>query len=245
MSTSGSTIFQMTRDQIISAAMRKIQALAKGQTPDTQDLTDFTLALNALIAEFQVDGMQLWARNTYSLPLISGQDTYIFGVGQAVNIPYPVKMHQGILQNTAGTGRIEMEMMSLYDFNLLPQNGTPIAMGQPSNMCYTPGINLGTLKVWPAPDATTAANYTLQLVYQRPFDKFIDAANTADFPEEWHNALIYGLASLIADELGIPTQDKQYMDSKAQKHHEMAKSGGVEEASMFVQPNGRDSYGIY
>ena len=240
MATSGVTIFQMTRDEIIAAAMRKVQALAKGQLPDTQDLTDFTLALNALVSEFQTDGMQLWARDNYSLTLIANQDTYVFGEGQAVNTPFPLKIHQGILQDSLGTGRIEMEQISLYDFNLLPQSPTPTGIGQPTSMCYTPGINVGTLKVWPAPDTITASNYTLELYYQRPFDIFVDDINTADFPAEWHNALIYGLAALITDELGLPTQDKQYIDGKANMFHERAKSFGVEEASFFIQPHWRD-----
>jgi hypothetical protein len=236
MTTSNSTIFEMNRDQIIAAAMRKAQSLAKGQVPDSQDLTDFTLALNALVAGFQTDGMQLWARKKYTLTMTAGVDTYNFGIGQTQNIPYPLKVHQCILQNTQGTGRIDMEPMSLYDFNLLPQNGTPIAIGQPTNYVYTPGINTGEFKVWPAPDATTTADYTIEITYQRPFDDFVNATDTPYFPKEWTNALIYGLAAIIADELNLSLNDKSYLDKKAEKFHEQALSFGSEEASLFVQP---------
>lgn len=246
MATSNFTLFELDRDEIIAAAMRKAQALAKGQSPDTQDLSDFTQALNTLVATFQVDGMQLWARSTYTLTLVSGQASYVFGVGQAVNIPFPLKIHQAILQDTTGTGRIDMSPMSKYDFNLLPQNPTPMALGQPTNFCYTPAINVGTLEVWPAPDATTASNYTIELVYQRPFDAFVSASDTPYFPQEWHLAIIYGLASIIADELGIPLQDKQYLDKKAEFFHQQALSFGSEEASLFIQPNPDYYYdGVY
>jgi hypothetical protein len=236
MATSGSTTFEMNRDQIIAAAMRKAQALAKGQVPDSYDLDDYTEALNGLVAIFQVDGMPLWARTTYTLTLVANQASYVFGVGQAENTPFPLKIHQAILQEGSGTGRIDMVQMSKYDFNLLPQNPSPVAIGQPTNFCYTPAINIGTLEVWPAPDTTTASTYTMQIIYQRPFDDFISASDTPYFPKEWNLALIYGLASLIADELHLPLNDKSYLDKKALFYHEKALEFGNEEASIYVQP---------
>lgn len=237
MATSGSTTFEMNRDEIIAAAMRKAQALAKGQTPDAQDLEDYTEALNGLVAVFQTDGMALWARTTYSLTLVANQASYVFGVGQLLNTPFPLKIHQAILQNTAGTGRIDMAQLSKYDFNLLPQSPAPTAIGQPTNFAYTPAINVGTLELWPAPDSTTAADYTMEIVYQRPFDDFVSASDTPYFPKEWNLALIYGLASIIADELSLPINDKSYLDKKAEFYHQQALSFGTEEASLFVQPN--------
>lgn len=239
MATSGSTTWEMTRDQIIAAAMRKGGALAKGQTPDAQDLSDYTLALNALVAEYQTLGMPLWAREQYSITLITNQKDYVLGVGQTLNTPFPLKIHQGILQNSTSTSRIDVNLISIYDFNLLPQGGTQLSYGQPVNMCYRPDINVGTISVWPIPDATTASEYKLEITYQRPFEDFVSAANTPDFPKEWHNALIYGLAALIADELTLPLPDKQYLVQMAEKHLERALSFGVEEASFYVQPDSR------
>lgn len=237
MATSGSTTFEMTRDQIIAAAMRKAQVLAKGQVPDATDLEDYTEALNGLVAVFQVDGMPLWARFTYTLPLVASQSSYVFGVGQEQNIPFPLKIHQAILQNTAGTGRIDMEQMSKYDFNLLPQGPGNQSTGLVTNYCYTPGINMGTLELWPAPDAATVSNYVMEITYQRPFDDFVNATDTPYFPKEWNLALIYGLAALIADEVNLPINDKSYLDKKADFYHQMALSFGNEEASVYVQPN--------
>ena len=50
MTTSSSYSYQLTRDEIATAALRKLSVLAEGQTPTTQNLTDAQVALNGAIA---------------------------------------------------------------------------------------------------------------------------------------------------------------------------------------------------
>jgi hypothetical protein len=77
----------------------------------------------------------------------------------------------------------------------------------------------------------------LTVTYQIPFDVFVSAADTPDFPQEWGNALIYGLALLISDEYGVPEQKKMWLEKQADKHLSMALSNGVEDGPMFFQPD--------
>lgn len=235
MATSGSTTWQLTRNQIIEAAMRKIQALAKGQTPDAEDYANATIALNGLTAQYQTLGMPLWKRTEYALTLVSGQSSYTIGISQSINTVFPLKMNQAILRDTSSGAQIDVQILSVYDFNLLPQNSQ--GTGEPVNITYQPFINYGVVKVWPTPDATTAANKTLALVYQAPVEDFINSTDTPDFPKEWHNALIYGLAVLIAPEFGIPIQDRQILSKEWKEHLDVAVDYGTEDASMFFQPN--------
>ncbi|WP_440233705.1 hypothetical protein, partial [Escherichia coli] len=83
--------------------------------------------------------------------------------------------------------KIDMEIVSKNSYNTLPQNST----GTPLKLAYQPFINYGIISLWPAPTSTNTS--TITLVYQRPFQYFISSSDTADFPEEWYNALIYKL----------------------------------------------------
>jgi hypothetical protein len=94
MTTSGSTIIEMNTSTIIAAALRKLGALALGQTPASAETTNGTEALNNLVAEFQTLGMPLWSQKTYSPTLVAGQSLYLICVGQAVNTPFPLKILQ-------------------------------------------------------------------------------------------------------------------------------------------------------
>ena len=61
MATSGTATFARTRNEIISAAARKIGAIRAGETMGAQMLTDFDEALNALVKHWQGSmGLHVW-----------------------------------------------------------------------------------------------------------------------------------------------------------------------------------------
>lgn len=237
MTTSGSTLFELNRNQLIEAAMRKLGVLAKGQTPDTEDYTNGTIALNAVVAELQTIGMPLWARVQYTFPLVAAQAVYTIGVGQTLNTPFPLKLQQAVLTDTSSKSTLDMEIISIYEYNSLsPLNSS----GEPVQIVYQPQINFGTLTVWPTPDANTAINKTILLVYQRPFDDFIASTDTPYFPKEWTQTLIYKLAETLASEYGLPLGDQGMIVQMAKQHMDMALSFGTDETSIFFQADKRE-----
>lgn len=235
MATSGVSIYQLTRNQIIDAALRKLGVLALGQAPDTEQYTNGQIGLNAIIAELQSMGMPIWARATYTVSLVAGQRDYTIGTGQSISTPFPVSIHQATLTDTASGSVLDMEQRSIYDFNRLPTT----SQGQPVVFTYQPKINLGVISVWPAPDATTASAKSLKLTYQRPFEGFTAGTETPDFPQEWQNALIYQLAVSLAPEYGVPLEDRKLLMTEAKMHIDSALSMGTENSSMYWQPDWR------
>jgi hypothetical protein len=230
MATSGVTLWQLTRDELITAALRKIGVVEEGATPNASQLADGAEALNALLSEFQTFGMPLWKRVEYPLTMISGTETYTIGVSQTTNTPFPLKL-TGADLNPAGSGtRISMTIMSRSDFDILPSDSS----GTPVNITYQPYINYGVLKVWPIPDNSTDVMY---LTYQSPVEVFTTSTETMDFPQEWHNAVIYNLASLLADEYSLPIQDRQWYEKQAEKHLNTVLSFGSEETGILIYPD--------
>jgi hypothetical protein len=236
MTTSADTTYELTRNQIIEAAMRKCGRLAKGQSADATDLSNGQQALNALIALFQkIHGMPVWARNNYSVTLVASQRDYTFGEGQTLNTPFPLKIYQVALETITGGSMIELLPIAYKDFRLLNTEST----GVPSQFSYQPKINVGVLSLWPLPDSTAASTYTLQVTYQRPFEGFSAAGETPDFPQEWQKALIYNLAVDLAPEFGVPLDDRRELRKEAEKALDDAMEG--EDASLLFQP---DFYGM-
>lgn len=241
MSTSGQTIIEMSTATIVAAALRKIGALALGQTPITEETTNCTEALNNLVAEFQTLGMPLWARKTYNVAMVAGQQLYTIGVGQAVNTPFPLKILQAWTVATTGGSIQELWPNAIDVFNRLPQT---TSTGTPSQYVYQPFINYGQLKIWPIPDATTISSRILTISYMAPFEGFVASSDTPYFPREWNNALVYGLADLMAPEYGVPLNDRGMLKKEAEAHREMALDFGLENASLTFQPaENWNSYG--
>ena len=236
MTTSGQTIIEMSSSTIVSAALRKIGALALGQSPSTTETTNAMEALNNLVAEFQTMGMPLWARLQYLVPM-TANSSYNIGVGKTVNTPFPLKILQAWTTPVGGGSIQELWPNAIDNFNRLP---TTPNTGTPSQYNYQPFINYGVLRVWPTPDSVTIANRSLYISYMAPFEGFVSAADTPYFPREWNNALIYGLSNLLAPEYGLPLNDRGMLEKEAQKHLDIALDFGLENASLTFQP--RENY---
>lgn len=232
MSTSGYTLFELSRDQLINAAYRKL-GMAYDQTANTAQITNGAQALNTVLAKLQAIGMPLWARKEYTFVLTNGVATYQIGVGKTINTPFPLKIHQAILLDSLSGSSIEMEIRSIYDYN---RYSPASSSGQPIQLFYQPQVNYGTITLWPTPDASSVLYKTVKILYQRPFEDFVSGADTPDFPQEWHQAIIYQLAATLAPEWGIPLPDRQMLMQEAKMYTEECLGFGVEEASLFLQP---------
>jgi len=206
MTTSGDTIYELDRNTIITAAMRKLGVLPKGQSPVASDLLNGAEALNALIASLQGIGLTLWKRTEINVPLTASR-TFNIGVSQTINEPYPLRIESAHLITTTGGQRQELQILGRAEFNRLNEETT----GQPTTICYQPKVNFGILSVWPIPDSTTISSKTIGLTCRTAFEGFNNGSETPDFPQEWQSVLIYGLALSLAPEFGVPLNDRQLL----------------------------------
>lgn len=232
MATSGVTTWQLNTGSIISAALRKIAAISKGQTVDTYDTTAGTEALNAMLKSFASEGMPLWAIKEYTFSLTATSD-YLIGVGQTLATSAPLKIIQAYI--TTNGYSIPLTIQTRYDYN----NTQPISpnTGRPINLLYQPGNQTGLIRLWPTPDTDAIDDSTITLVYQRPFEDMVASTDTLDFPQNWTEAVIYGLAWRLAPEYGMPLNDRKVLMLEADAFLVKALSFGTEEGSMVFQPD--------
>ena len=226
--TSGIAYYQLTRDQLTTAAMRKLGVIAQGQTPSADDLTNAAMALNMAVAELRALGMPLWKRTSYSWTPTTGQ--YSIGTGYTINSTAPLRVYQAYRVDSGSTAKIPMDVIGLEDYNRLPTTpGSP-----PIKLNYDPKVNYGYINLWPQPDSTNTASVTI--VYQVPYDYFNASTDTMDFPEEWYNAIVYKTAVLIAPEWGIPLPDRQLLIKEMQMYVDSAATVSQEDGSIYFQP---------
>lgn len=231
MSTSGTTTWKLNRNELISAALRKLGVLSGGSSPETYQITDGTQALNALVKGLQTDGMPVWAIKTYSFTTVAGDPDYPIGVGQTLNTAKPLKIFQAWRNQDSMYSNVPMNIYTNYNYDLLPlanSSGTPV------NLYYQPMRDSGMINLWPKPiDSTT----TISIRYQAPFEDMTGATDDLDFPSEWTEAVIYLLAVRLAPEYGLPILDRQQLKKEADELHAQAMMFGTEEGSFFFQPD--------
>lgn len=227
MATSGSTDWTLNRDQVITAALRKLAVLPSGGTPTAAQVTDAAANLNGIVKALQADGMPLWKIGSKSFNTVNGTATYAIGPALTVNNVAPVKIHQAFYTPSGGTNT-PMNIYNRYDFNLLP---TANASGLPINLYYqrtSPVV--GSIKLWPTPNNSTTS---ITIHYTAPFDDMDAASNDFDFPSEWIQALTYLLAWSLAPEYGIPPTDRAILQKEAIFWKEYVLSMGSEEPASF------------
>lgn len=77
---------------------------------------------------------------------------------------------------------------------------------------YNPSLNNGTLYVY---GTAASVNDTFHFSGQRQIQDFDASTDTADFPQEWYEAIIYGLAYRLSFDYGLSAQKKSEIKQMA------------------------------
>lgn len=234
MATSGSTNFSITRNEIIERALRILGVTPQGQLPNATQYSDGAKALNGLVKALEADGLPLWGRTNYSLTLVAGTRVYSIGEGQTVNTPKPLKMERIFRRHISSNTDTPINMVTKQEYDALSNK---FITGIPYQFYYEPKRIYGDLYVHPVPDATTASSYTLEMVYQRPFEDFDTSTDEPDFPQEWFDALCFLLADRMALEYGLAREVRDTIKGKALELKNEALGFGTEEGSIYFQFN--------
>jgi len=230
MATSGSTDFSVTRDDIIKRALRLIGVIAQGETPTTDQVSEAAVALNSLIKAWQADGMPLWAIKQRTVTLIADTASY------TLSTPKPLKVIQAWNHDTVSSVDIPMRIITKQEYNIL---GNKESSGNPIQCYYDPRRDNGVLYLFPVPSSAQVGINSISLVYQAPFEDFDASTDTPDFPQEWYDAITYGLATRLAPEYGIPSVDRRTLWQEMNTIKQEALNFGLEEGSLYFQRDNR------
>lgn len=110
------------------------------------------------------------------------------------------------------------------------------ARGKIVQAFYDPQLGNGVLSVWPTPDN---ASDVLCFWYERRLEDFNSGADTPDFTIEWGEALILGLAHLMAPTAGLSLAERQDLERRAQAALDKAEGYDREDVGVFFQPDMR------
>jgi len=232
MTTSNSSNFSVSRDDIIKRALRLIGAVAQGETPTRDQVTEGAVALNGLVKAWQADGMPLWAIKTYGMSMTAGTNSYNVGTGLTVNVDKPLKVMQAWLHDNTSNVDIPMRIITAQEYFML---GNKTTAGSPIQLYYEPLRDSGVMHIFPTPTSYDQTNKTLYFLYQRPFEDFDASTDTPDFPQEWYDAITYGLATRLAPEYGVSIPDRKTLWQEMSIIKQEALNFGLEEGSMYFQ----------
>lgn len=195
MASSGSTDWTRTRNQIIYASLRSINALASGETPSGEEVADASEALNMMVKAWQSEGAKLWLNDEKELSLTADTQSYTIGDGGDLDTVRPLEIVSARYHYYTDAIDVPMSPLSRDEYFDLPLKS---ATGIPLQYYYDPQLSLGVFYIWPVIDSSTSD--TIKMTVKTEVEDFDAAGNNPDFPKEWFRALKFNLAVELCPE---------------------------------------------
>lgn len=142
----------------------------------------------------------------------------------------PLGIEQARIQ-TSSTSETEMQPMSRGDYFALSNKS---ATGVPIQYHYSPVLTNGRLYIWPVADTVA---YKINITARRSIEDFDASGDTPDLPQEWIQALIWGLAEEIKMEYGIDPITSAEIAKKAGEWYIRVSDFDVADESMMISPD--------
>ena len=102
--------------------------------------------------------------------------------------------------------------------------------GPPVEAWYQPTLTTGSLYVWPVDGGATTDKLVMSCQFHA--DDFDSGSDNPEFPIEWGNTLVWGLAAELAAEYGVPEREQGRLWSTAEFKLNNALDFDVENASV-------------
>lgn len=200
---SGTRDFVQTSAKIIDSALRKIGVTLQGGTPSATQYSEATVALNSMVQSWQNRGVFLWTIQTTTIDLVQGEAFCIISSDDILDFQNPRIKNVDVITH--------LKKLTREDFLLLGPIGS---LGIPESIYILKQLTQNVINLFPAPDKST---YKLVIDYVMRLQDFVSATNMPDFPVEWSDALIWGLAFRISHEYGVPIQEREALRREAEQ----------------------------
>lgn len=230
MASSGTYAFSMSRDSLIGASLRLVQAYGDGDTIPANDIANCAQALNVMVKAMVMEGLPLWCLQELTIPLVAGQAAY--DISAAAGMPLPPRILQAFIRD-ASDNDTEISQVARADYNRL---GQKTSEGVPNQGYYDPQLGAGLFTLYNVPADTLS---TLHVIIQRQIQDFNLSTDNPDFPQEAYQFLKWCLADEIALEYHTPTDIRLEINQKANGYKDKFFNFSQESVSTFFQPDGR------
>jgi len=181
MSTSGTTVFDLDLAQLCEEAFER----AGGEMRSGYDLRTARRSLNLMFADWANRGLNMWTFEQAEITLLEDTPNYTLPADTVDVLEAVLRTGSGSTERDTPLGRT-----SLVNYTALANKS---AGGRPTLMVMERFIT-PRLTIWPVPDATVAADYTLVYWRLRRIQDAGNGSNTMDVPFRFVPAMVAGLA---------------------------------------------------
>ncbi len=189
----------VTANDIITRAMKSLQALGGTEVPNAAESNDGLIAFNAMLDSWSNIGLNSYTIQEQSFTFAAGTSSYTIGTGGVINVQRPFDITQAYVRDS-GNNNFLMKILPRDKWNQIGNRGPTITSQIPDTMFYDPQFPLGVINIFPTP----------LLSYTCFFDSTLNQTNFTTLPQVlamppgYERAYVYNLAVEISSMFGIP-----------------------------------------
>jgi len=187
----------MTVRELIGSSLRLIGAIATGETPSADELSDGLSSVNRLLGRWSTEGLIVYGRVREEFTLTSNDGSYTIGSGANFNTTRPSKLEHVTIEDQSATPTSEypVEIINQSQWAAIVQKDQT---GRPTKLYPEGTFPNDTYNLWPVPNEADK----LVLYSQKPLTAFASINSTVSLPTGYDDALVYNLAVRLAPEYG-------------------------------------------
>lgn len=170
-------------------------------------------------------GTTLTLTNALTDDVASGNVVYTY----TNKLAKPLRVYDGFMRNTSNYDT-PVRIISKEEYNRFGYKAAP---GTTTQVMWEQETGNMNVYLYPVP---TDPRLRLYLELHYPFQDFDVTTNNADFPSEWFQALIWGLALELSFEAGLEEKRIQLIGQTAKYWRDLA-LGASQENSVYFQPD--------
>ena len=227
MTTSGTYNFMPSLGEIVLYAYQNI-----GIRPTSvlqEHMESARMAANMMLARFSNQGVNLWAVDLVTVPLIEGQAQYAVDKGDAAgSATNTIMILDAYTTTDSGIDRVIMPI-SRTEYASYPNK---TQQGFPTSYWYDRLVS-PTITLWPVPDGSSATILKYYRVRQVQ-DANLQNGENVEIPYRWLEAFADGLTYRLA-RIWAP-QMAQMLKGQADESYQIASAQDVEAVPTYIAP---------
>jgi hypothetical protein len=179
---------------IITAAMRKLGAIASNEVASAAELADGLTAFNDVLETLSTEGLSVWETAVETFNLAISQASYTIGSGGNFATTRPVAINNAYCTLSGVDFEVQIDPYDVYQsISVKTTGGGPV-----TNMAYVNDYPLGIIYVYPVPSEAM----TLSLDSQTVLTAASSVSTSVSYPPGYARMLQYQLMAELAPEFG-------------------------------------------
>lgn len=181
--------------ELIKSSMRLIGAVASGETPTADEISDGLQVLNDMLENWSTESLSVWGSSNQTFNLVANQRTYTIGPAGNWNTQRPQDIDDAYCTFSGVDFPVKVISQEAYNEINLKSMAQPIV----ERLLYVNEFPLGVVTVWPVPTQALPITLTMQRILTFP----VAATDVLTGPPGYAKALRFCLAVELAPEFGV------------------------------------------